>query len=60
MPRQKKQRGRPPLLDMPEQIPDTPENVARAQFRKGQPKNPEDWEFMQEYRRRQEAQQATS
>ena len=59
MPRQRKPKGRPVKYTMPEQIPDTPENVLRAQFRKGQPKNPEDWEFMQEHRRKEEAEQAT-
>ena len=57
MPRQKKKLGRPTEYQMPEPIADTPENVARAQFRKGQPKKAEDWEFMQEQRRKQEAAQ---
>ena len=30
MPRKKKERGRPPKHSIAEQIPDTPENVARA------------------------------
>lgn len=57
MPRQRKPRGRLPKYVMPEQISDTPENLARDQFRKRQPKTPEDWEFMKEHRR-QQAEQA--
>ena len=53
MPRQKKPRGRPPKHVMPEQIPDTPENVARSLRWKGEPKKAEDWEFMKEFRRQQ-------
>ena len=49
MPRKKKGRGRPPL-EMPEQIPDTPENVARALMR-NPPKWADEWEYMKEYQR---------
>jgi hypothetical protein len=56
MPRQQKPKGRPVKYTMPEQIPDSPENVLRAQFRKGQPKDPEEWEFMKEHRQREQAQ----
>ena len=43
MPRPKKPRGRPPKHPMPEPIPDTPENVARAVLNTP-PKKREDWE----------------
>ena len=38
-----KKRGRPPELVMPEPIPDTPENIARACMQ-GPPKK--DWDFL--------------
>ena len=40
----KRGRGRPPR-PMPEQIPDTPENVARALL-STPPKKHEDWEYL--------------
>lgn len=40
----KRPRGRPPVRAMPEPIPDTPENVARA-IMQGPPKR--DWRFLQ-------------
>ena len=41
-------RGRPATLKMPEPIPDTPENVARA-IMKGPPKK--DWRYIKKYRK---------
>ena len=43
-PKPKRPRGRPAVRVMPEQIPDTPENVVRA-LCQGPPKR--DWKFMQ-------------
>ena len=43
----KKARGRPKELTMPEQIPDTPENVARAVLATP-PKKPEEWAYLKE------------
>ena len=54
MPRQKKAKGRPTKYTMPEQIPDTPENVARALMR-NPPRKPDEWKFMQEFKKEQEA-----
>ena len=45
MPRPKKPRGRPVKNTMPEQIPDTPENVARA-ILNTPPKKRDEWEFI--------------
>ena len=45
MPKQKKPRGRPPKLEMPDRIPDTPENVAKAVLNTP-PKKREDWDFI--------------
>ena len=39
----KRKRGRPPK-PMPEQIPDTPENVARA-LMTSPPRQPDEWEY---------------
>ena len=39
----KKPRGRPPKLVMPDPIPDTPENIARAILRRP-PK--EEWDYL--------------
>ena len=39
----KPKRGRPPIYVMPEPIPDTPENIARACMQ-GQPAK--DWDFL--------------
>lgn len=39
----KRGRGRPPVLVMPEPIPDTPENIARACMQ-GPPKK--DWDYL--------------
>ena len=43
-PKPKRSRGRPTVRVMPEQIPDTPENVVRALCQRP-PKR--DWKFMQ-------------
>ena len=40
--------GRPPL-PMPEDIPDTPENVAKAMFRAGAKKRDE-WRYLQKHK----------
>ena len=45
MPRKKKQRGRPPTKPMPERIPDTPDNVARAVLNTP-PKSKGDWDYL--------------
>ena len=45
MPRRKKLQGRPVKNTMPEPIPDTPENVARA-ILNTPPKKRDEWEFM--------------
>ena len=45
MPRRKKPLGRPVKNTMPEQIPDTPENVARA-ILNTPPKKRDEWEFI--------------
>ena len=39
--------GRPPL-EMPEQIPDTPENIARAVLNT-KPKKRDDWRFLKSH-----------
>lgn len=41
----KKPRGRPPKLVMPDPIPDTPENIARAILRRP-PK--EEWDYLKQ------------
>ena len=43
---------------MPEQIPDTPENVMRALVN-SPPRKPDEWKFMQEFKQ-QEAERAAS
>ena len=43
-----KKAGRPPTLTMPEPIPDTPENVAKAMMRTP-PRKRGEWKFMQEH-----------
>ena len=48
MPRRKKRRGRPPL-PMPESIPDTPENVARAVLNT-RPKKADEWRYIKDYK----------
>lgn len=48
MPRRKKPRGRPPL-PMPEPIPDTPENVARAVLNT-RPKKMDEWQYIKDYK----------
>lgn len=45
----KRKRGRPVKYPMPEQIPDTPENVARAVMNTP-PKKADDWRFMKKRR----------
>lgn len=40
-----KKKGRPVKYPMPERIPDTPENVARA-IMNTPPRKRDDWEFM--------------
>ena len=42
-----KKAGRPPTLTMPEQIPDTPENVAKAVL-STPPKKRDEWKFVQQ------------
>ena len=44
----KKPRGRPPL-PMPEPIPDTPENIARA-ILNTPPKDPHEWDHLKKLR----------
>ena len=53
-----KKKGRPRKYVMPEQIPDTPENVMRALVN-SPPRKPDEWKFMQEFKR-QEAERAAS
>ena len=43
----KPKRGRPTTRTMPEPIPDTPENIARAVLNTP-PKNDEDWRYLQD------------
>ena len=43
----KPKRGRPPL-PMPEPIPDTPENIARA-ILNTPPKKPHEWDYLKKY-----------
>ena len=47
---QKRKRGRPPKLQWPEPIPDSPENIARAMLT-APPRKVGDWEYLQEARR---------
>ena len=47
----KKPRGRPPL-PMPEQIPDTPENVARL-LMATKPKKDGEWRYVKEHKEQQ-------
>ena len=42
-----KKAGRPPTLTMPEPIPDTPENIAKAVLNT-KPKKRDQWRFMQQ------------
>lgn len=42
-----KKRGRPPVYVMPEPIPDTPENIAKA-ILTTPPKKRSEWKFIQE------------
>ena len=44
---QKRRRGRPVEKEMPEPIPDTPENVARALL-STPPKEDGDWDYMKD------------
>ena len=44
-PAPKRPRGRPVTRPMPERIPDTPENIARALFATP-PKKPHEWEYV--------------
>ena len=46
-----KRAGRPPTLTMPEPIPDTPENVAKA-ILSTPPKKRDEWKFVQEHKTR--------
>ena len=48
MPRKKRPRGRPPL-PMPERIPDTPENVAKAVLNTP-PKREDEWQYLKDYK----------
>ncbi len=43
--KQKRRRGRPEKLVMPDPIPDTPENVARALMR-SPPKKEDEWRYL--------------
>ena len=45
----KRKRGRPVKYEMPEPIPDTPENVAKA-ILFTPPKKANEWKFMQKYK----------
>ena len=47
MGKKKRQPGRPRELTMPEPIPDTPENVARALLNTP-PKRREEWDYLRE------------
>ena len=44
----KRKRGRPVKYTMPEPIPDTAENIAKA-ILSTPPKKPQDWKFMREF-----------
>ena len=46
---EKRKRGRPVKYKMPEQIPDTPENVLRAVLNTP-PKEEDEWEYMKRLR----------
>ena len=52
--RKRKRRGRPPKYTMPPMIDATPEEVARAVLNTP-PRKPDEWRFMQEFKRQQEA-----
>ena len=45
-----KVRGRPPENEWPEQIPDTPENIAKA-ILNTPPKKDDEWEYMNRHKR---------
>ena len=47
---QKRPRGRPPVYPMPEPIPDTPENIAKA-ILSTPPKKDSEWEYLKKYPR---------
>ena len=49
--RSKKARGRPPVNEWPEQIPDTPENVAWA-ILTTPPKKDDEWEYMKRQKKK--------
>ena len=44
----KRTRGRPPVNEWPEQIPDTPENIARA-ILNTPPKKKNEWDYMKRH-----------
>ena len=46
----KRLRGRPPVYPMPDKIPDTPENIARA-ILSASPKKESGWEYLKKYPR---------
>ena len=46
----KRQRGRPPVYPMPEPIPDSPENIAKA-ILSTPPKKDSEWEYLKKYPR---------
>ena len=48
--KQSKARGRPHKNEWPEQIPDTPENIAKA-ILTTPPKDDEEWEYMKRHKR---------
>ena len=47
----KRARGRPVEKEWPDQIPDTPENVARA-ILSTPPKKDEEWEYMKRHKKK--------
>ena len=50
MPQSNKKRGRPVTLTMPPDIPDTPENVAKALLTTP-PKKRGEWQFLKEHKK---------
>ena len=56
--RKRRKLGRPSKYVMPPQIDDTPENVMRALVN-SPPRKPDEWRFMQDFKRQQEAERAT-
>ena len=48
--RTRRPKGRPPVNEWPEQIPDTPENIARA-ILTTPPKKNDEWEYMKRHKK---------